>query len=463
MAITTSNINTTTDSFQNWVDKTNTLLDAYSTSIVTTAANSTGGFTTGNATVNGVFSANSITVQGNSTFGLRGGNVTSGGVLYITGNVSIGNASVNTTINTTTFTTGLAFTVTGATTLASTLNVTGAATITGNSTLSGALQTISGNANFDSGVLFVDATNNRVGVNKTTPTSALDVVGNAAITTTLFVGGIITSNGGAVVNGQVNIIGEANASSGFVSGVIGASPGLIANSTTVLVGNSTANVTTNSSGVTTQGTSTISPASNTSGTGLGTTTKRWNLVANTGDFSNTLSVTTVSANAGLGTATQVLTSGGSGANAYWADAGVVVSADTTNNTRYVPYVQISSGQATTVYVRSDNFTYNPNTGVVSATEFSATSDIRVKQDILTIENALDKVSQLRGVSYKIKDSGLDNIGLIAQEVELVLPQVVRDNDQGFKSVTYGNIVGLLIEAIKELKQEIDELKNGNQS
>jgi len=441
MAITTSNVNTTTDSFLNWVDKTNTLLDAYSTSIVTTAANSTGGVTTGNATVNGVFSANSITVQGNSTFGLRGGTITSGGVLFITGNVSIGNASVNTTINTTTFATDLAFTVSGATTLSSTVAV------TGNATLSGTLQTISGNANFDSGVLFVDATNNRVGINDTTPTSALDVTGNASISSTLYVEGIIT----------------ANALAGVVSGTIGSNTGFLANSSTVLVGNSTANVATTASGITSQGTSTVSPVSNTSGTGLGTSSRRWNLNANTGDFSGNLSVSTVLANAGIGTATQVLTSGGSGANAYWADAGVLVAADTTNNTRYVPYVQISTGQATTVYVRSDNFTYNPNTGVVSATEFSATSDIRVKQDILTIENALDKVSQLRGVSYKIKDSGLDNIGLIAQEVELVLPQVVRDNDQGFKSVTYGNIVGLLIEAIKELKQEIDELKNGNQS
>ena len=463
MAITTSNVNTTTDSFLNWVDKTNTLLDAYSTSIVTTAANSTGGVTTGNATVNGVFSANSITVQGNSTFGLRGGNVTSGGVLYVTGNVSIGNATVNTVITTTTFETDLALIVTGATTLSSTLAVSGAATISGNSILSGSLQTISGNANFDSGVLFVDATNNKVGINDITPTSALDVTGNVAISSTLYVEGVITSNGGAVVNGQVNIIGEANATSGFKSGTVGSSPGLIANSTTILVGNSTANVISNANGITSQGTSTVSPVSNTSGTGLGTTTRRWNLVANTGDFSGNLAVSTVVSNGSTGSATQVLTSGGSGANAYWADAGVVVGSDTTNNTRYIPYVQISSGQATTVYVRSDNLTYNPNTGVVSATEFSATSDIRVKQDILTIENALDKVSQLRGVSYKIKDSGLDNIGLIAQEVELVLPQVVRDNDQGFKSVTYGNIVGLLIEAIKELKQEIDELKNGNQS
>jgi hypothetical protein len=84
MALYTSNVNTVTDSFQNWVDKTNILFDAYSTTIVTTAANSQGGTTTGNGTVNGIFTANSVTVNGNTTFGLRGGNTTVANVLYVT-------------------------------------------------------------------------------------------------------------------------------------------------------------------------------------------------------------------------------------------------------------------------------------------------------------------------------------------------------------------------------------------
>jgi len=185
MALTTSNVTTTSDSFQNWVDKTNILLDAYSTTIVTTSANSIGGFTTGNGTVNGIFTANSVTVSGNSTFGLRGGNVTTANVLFITSNVSIGNATVNTVISTTTIDTDLALTVLGATTLSNTLSVTGTSTLTGNATLSGTLQTIAGNSNFDSGVLFVDATNNRVGINNTAPAVALRVTGDADISATL--------------------------------------------------------------------------------------------------------------------------------------------------------------------------------------------------------------------------------------------------------------------------------------
>ena len=99
MALATSNVNTVTDNFQNWIDKTNELLAAYSTTIVTTAANTEGGITVGNATVNGIFTANSVTVEGNSSFGLRGGNTTVANVLYVTSNVSIGNSSVNTVIN----------------------------------------------------------------------------------------------------------------------------------------------------------------------------------------------------------------------------------------------------------------------------------------------------------------------------------------------------------------------------
>ena len=128
MALATSNVNTVTDNFQNWIDKTNELLAAYSTTIVTTAANTEGGITVGNATVNGIFTANSVTVEGNSSFGLRGGNTTVANVLYVTSNVSIGNSSVNTVFSTTTLDTDLALSVLGAATLSNTLAVSGTTT-----------------------------------------------------------------------------------------------------------------------------------------------------------------------------------------------------------------------------------------------------------------------------------------------------------------------------------------------
>jgi hypothetical protein len=98
-----------------------------------------------------------------------------------------------------------------------------------------------------------------------------------------------------------------------------------------------------------------------------------------------------------------------------------------------------------------------NAGNLTATgNVTAYSDARLKTDIETLDNALDKVTKLRGVSYKRLDTQEAGIGVIAQEIENVLPEVVQDG--AYKSVAYGNVVGLLIEAIKELKAQVDEHK-----
>jgi hypothetical protein len=101
-------------------------------------------------------------------------------------------------------------------------------------------------------------------------------------------------------------------------------------------------------------------------------------------------------------------------------------------------------------------------GTIRATgDVIAYSDARVKENVKTIEAPLDLVTKLRGVTYTRKDTEdkLEKVGVIAQEVLEVLPQVVQQDAEGKYSVAYGNIVGVLIEAIKELKAEIDELKN----
>ncbi len=94
-----------------------------------------------------------------------------------------------------------------------------------------------------------------------------------------------------------------------------------------------------------------------------------------------------------------------------------------------------------------------------ADAFFYNSDERLKKNILTISDPLNKIIALRGVSFNWKDSGRKNIGLIAQEVEKVFPEAVETNfSTGLKSVEYGNLVGPLIEAIKEQQKEIDALK-----
>ncbi|CUH61547.1 tail fiber domain-containing protein [Thalassobacter stenotrophicus] len=97
------------------------------------------------------------------------------------------------------------------------------------------------------------------------------------------------------------------------------------------------------------------------------------------------------------------------------------------------------------------------TGVVTAPNFVSSSDARLKSDVETIAGALALVSALRGVRFTM--DGSRQIGVIAQEVQAVLPEVVRaDAQTGQLSVAYGNITGLLIEAVKELSARVAELE-----
>jgi len=112
---------------------------------------------------------------------------------------------------------------------------------------------------------------------------------------------------------------------------------------------------------------------------------------------------------------------------------------------------------------ANRFQMDMSGNLTMAGNVTAYSDVRLKTNIQTIENALDKVMQMRGVSYERIDNGEKNVGVIAQEIKEVLPEVVleREGDDQYMSVSYGNIVGVLIEAIKELKAEIEELKGQN--
>jgi hypothetical protein len=97
-------------------------------------------------------------------------------------------------------------------------------------------------------------------------------------------------------------------------------------------------------------------------------------------------------------------------------------------------------------------------GTITASgDITAFSSEALKDDIRTIDNALNKVTDMRGV-YFTKD-GEAGTGVIAEEVETVLPEVVKDGK--YKSVAYGNIVGVLIEAVKELKEEVTLLKENS--
>ena len=103
-------------------------------------------------------------------------------------------------------------------------------------------------------------------------------------------------------------------------------------------------------------------------------------------------------------------------------------------------------------------------GIARAASFETGSDRRWKEEIATLEDSLDRVTQLRGVSFRWKDPAKGDgpqIGLIAQEVEDIFPELVSTDGEGYKSVSYDKLAAPLIEAVKELKAESEALAAKN--
>ena len=93
-------------------------------------------------------------------------------------------------------------------------------------------------------------------------------------------------------------------------------------------------------------------------------------------------------------------------------------------------------------------------GTITATgDVTAFSDARLKTDVEPVSDALDRVGKLRGVTFTRRDTGSRGIGIVAQELAPIVPEAVMTHDDGLMSVAYGNLVGLLIEAIKELADQ----------
>ena len=106
-------------------------------------------------------------------------------------------------------------------------------------------------------------------------------------------------------------------------------------------------------------------------------------------------------------------------------------------------------------------------GTVQATSFNATSDARLKDNIVPLNNPLLKIVQLQGVNFtwKKEDTNIINAGLIAQDIEKVIPEVVttQNNEMQQKSVNYNGLIPYLIESVKTLSNEIEDLKLENEA
>jgi len=124
------------------------------------------------------------------------------------------------------------------------------------------------------------------------------------------------------------------------------------------------------------------------------------------------------------------------------------------------FALFNNGNVCGIYrVAAGNWANNTDTSgnFTAVGNVTAYSDARLKENVVTIRDAVSLVGRMRGVFFDRIDNGEHSVGVIAQEMQEVLPQVVLDTD-GHLSVAYGNLVGVLIEAIKELSDRVEQLE-----
>ena len=187
---------------------------------------------------------------------------------------------------------------------------------------------------------------------------------------------------------------------------------------------------------------------------------------------------TVQISSGIVTATSgIITYYGDGSQLDGIQGGSSISTVTSNQAQYIPYA--TSFGSTTGLGATTLLVYNPSTsslgigttnpqtnlyvvgdgfftGIVTATDFNSASDAKLKTNIQPIENPLEKVTQIQGVSFNWIADNRPSMGVIADEIQKVLPELVSDTDP--KTVNYNGLIGLLIECVKQQQVEIEDLK-----
>ena len=151
---------------------------------------------------------------------------------------------------------------------------------------------------------------------------------------------------------------------------------------------------------------------------------------------------------------------GSGLTGISGDANSVLVADNQDNTDYPMVFASAVGAAASIYsdsTTSFEFTYNPSTGTATAATFDSVSDERLKDNITQIADPIAKLSALRGVEFDWKGIEGSSVGVIAQDVAKVYPQLVTDHGERL-TVNYDGLVGLLVRAVQELTARVEELE-----
>jgi hypothetical protein len=161
-----------------------------------------------------------------------------------------------------------------------------------------------------------------------------------------------------------------------------------------------------------------------------------------------------------GTTGQFLSTNASG-TLSWASGSLSLTDQTASASTHYPLITTaSSGTVTSANVSSTKFTFQPSTGTLSSTIFTETSSIALKENFTPIDDALEKILQLTAWIYDRKDgSQKQEAGLVVEQVYPIIPNVVTLDENGKpSSINYSRFSAYLIEAIKSLKIEIDEIK-----
>ena len=135
---------------------------------------------------------------------------------------------------------------------------------------------------------------------------------------------------------------------------------------------------------------------------------------------------------------------------------VISPINTTTDTTYYPlFVEGAGGnRIPNIRTTSTAFSFNPSTCTLTAVDFNSTSDINLKTNIEVIHNSIEKINKLSGITFNWKKDNRPSVGVIAQDVEEIFPELVSEVN-GEKTVNYNGLIGLLIEAIKELNTKIE--------
>ena len=148
----------------------------------------------------------------------------------------------------------------------------------------------------------------------------------------------------------------------------------------------------------------------------------------------------------------------SASNVAVSSGGVTITNESASASTFYPvFTLTTTGTMSTANVDTTDLKYVPSTGTLSALIFNSTSDITMKTDIEELDG-LELIKDINPVGFKWKRSGIKSYGVIAQDLEKVLPELVQTDDEGLKSVSYIPMIAMLVDVVKKQQKEIQEIK-----